>query len=102
MRGEGKSTTSANIAYTIAQSGKRVLPVALIDHIVPFGDQIVQGTAGKHSAQLYAALTEGHAAIHTPCALSAPLLSIEHGMKFIKASDPLQRFNGRILPVFIF
>ena len=25
MRGEGKSTTSANIAYTIAQSGKRVL-----------------------------------------------------------------------------
>mmetsp|Transcript_58112 Transcript_58112/g.142065 ORF Transcript_58112/g.142065 Transcript_58112/m.142065 type:complete len:215 (+) Transcript_58112:1138-1782(+) len=43
----------------------RLVPLVLVDKVVPFGDQVVDGATGIR-------LTERRSAIHTPCSLDLP------------------------------
>ena len=76
--------------------------IARIDHVVPLRDQVVERTAGEAGpAQVHARLAEGHAAVHTPGTLLAPLLFGQRRMKFIKVLNAFQRCNGGIAPALI-
>ena len=65
------------------------IPLALIDQVVPLGDQVVQRAAAEHAAQLNAALAEGDAAVHAACALGLLLVGVQRDVKLVKISDAL-------------
>ena len=65
-------------------------PVAVVDLVVPLRNHIVQGAAGKHTAEILAGLAEGHAAVHAPGRLLRPLGSGLGNFEFLKVADPLQ------------
>jgi hypothetical protein len=48
---------------------QRFAPMASVDQIVPFRNQIVYGAPGSRSAQDSAGMTKRHTAIHTASAL---------------------------------
>src|SRR5699024_8413579 len=72
--------------------------VSLPGHIVPLGDQVVEGAAVDLPLQRHARLTEGYAAVHAPAALLLPLLLGEGKVEFVKVADALPRRPGGILP----
>jgi hypothetical protein len=65
------------------------IPLALIDQVVPLGDQVVQRAAAEHAAQLNAALAEGDAAVHAACALGLLLVGVQRDVKLVKIPDAL-------------
>ena len=71
------------------QSVHGQIPLALIDQVVPLGDQVVQRAAAEHAAQLNAALAEGDAAVHAACALGLLLVGVQRDVKLVKISDAL-------------
>jgi hypothetical protein len=84
------------------QSGQGVFPVAPVNHIIPFGNEVVKGAAGIHPAQLYAALAEGHAAVHATSALPPPFRLVQHGVKLLKVANALQRLlSGVFHPIVV-
>ena len=80
----------------LCQTGKGLLPVAVVDFIIPFRNQIVQWTAAEHAAEVCAGLAEGHAAVHAPGGLLLPLLQIQRRMKFLEGLDSLQRLHRSV------
>ena len=56
------------------------------EHVVPFGNQIVQRAAGEHAADLLARLAEGHAAVHASRRL-LPALRVREAARGIRRSS---------------
>ena len=76
------------------QAVYRQVPLALIDQIVPLGDEVIQRAAAEHPAQLHAALAKGYAAIHAACALGLLLVGVQRDVKLVKIANA---FLGRQL-----
>ena len=75
----------------LEQTGQRMIPVAGVDTVVPFRDQVVQRAAGGHPVEHHAGLAERHAAVHAAGPLLPPLLLREGRVKFVEMPDTLQR-----------
>src|SRR5262249_51294104 len=60
----------------LVQPIQRLAPQSTVNEIVPFGDQVVDGTAGGHAFDERAGVAERHAAIHATGALGAQLLLV--------------------------
>ena len=71
------------------------IPLALIDQVVPLGDQVVQRTARCHAADHHAGLAEGHAAVHAAGGLGLLLLAGEPDVKLVEIFNALQRRDIR-------
>ena len=84
----------------LQQPGQGVAPVARHDHIVPLGDQVVEGAAEDAALPLDARLTVGYAAVHAPAPLLPPD-GLRHGeMETLPVPDPLlRRTAGCLLPL---
>ena len=85
-----------------AQTVIGLLPVALVDQVVPFGDQVVQRTAGHRIPEHHARLTEGHAAVHAPGGLLLLLLPGQQGLKLVPVANPLLRGDHMAILTLIF
>ena len=89
-------------AVGLQQPAEGVAPVAGEDHVVPLGDQVVQGTAKGLSLIYHPRLAEGDAAVHAPGALLAPDLLRQGKVELLPVPDPLRRGPAAILPAGIF
>ena len=78
-----------------AQAVECQLPLALIDQVVPLGNQVVQRTARCHAADHHAGLAEGHAAVHAAGGLGLLLLAGEPDVKLVEIFNALQRRDIR-------
>ena len=72
------------------QPPHRQVPLALIDQIIPLGNQVVQGAAADHASQHHAALAEGNAAVHTPGALGLLFIRVEGNVELLEVFNPFQ------------
>ena len=90
---QGRADPARELRETVggAQAAERQFPLALIDQIVPLGDEVVQRAAGGHAADHHARLAEGDAAVHAACRLGLLLLAGEPDVKFVKVFHALQR-----------
>ena len=86
----------------LRQTGQRLPPVAVPDLVVPLRDQVVQGAAAEHAAEIGAGLAEGHAAVHAAARLADALLLIQGRMKLRKIADALHRLHAGIHTAFKF
>ena len=94
---QGRADPARELRETVggAQAAECQLPLALIDQIVPLGDEVVQRAAGGHAADHHARLAEGDAAVHAARCLGLLLLPGEPDVKFVKVFNALQRRNIR-------
>ena len=91
---QGRADPARELRETVggAQAAECQLPLALIDQVVPLGDQVA---AGGHAADHHACLAEGDAAVHAAGCLGLLLLPGEPDVKFVKVFNALQRRNIR-------
>ena len=85
-------THTAGELREVAGTGQTVicfLPVAQIYQIIPFRHQVLQRTAGHHTAQHLSCLAERNTTCHTSGALFLLFLVGQRCMKFIKMFDSL-------------
>ena len=68
-----------------------MLPVSVINFVVPLGDQIMQRAACRHIIEDRSRLAERHAAVHAARALLLTVVQRERRMKFVEMTDALQR-----------
>ena len=74
-------------AVCLCQSLVCHLPVSVVYKIIPLWNQVVQRTAGGHSADHHTGLAERNPARHTSCALKLLLFQGEMLMEFVKMFD---------------
>ena len=79
----------------LVQPVQRLLPVAAIDQIVPFRDQVVDRAARRHPADQRAGVAERNAAIHAARALLLQLVVAQVQMKLVPIMDAFQRIAVR-------
>ena len=101
LDGDGVSRGHAAGAGSLTQSGAhpagefgiavgsneplhRQIPLALINKVIPLGDQVVQGASAEHTSQQHTALAEGDTTVHTPGALGLLLIGMQGDVKFVK------------------
>ena len=75
----------------LVQPFERLLPQAAIDEVVPFRDEVVDGTAAGHAAEERAGVAEGRAAVHAARALLAQAGLRQVQVKFL----PVRNAPGR-------
>ena len=71
----------------LCQSSVSHLPIAVIHQVIPLRNQVVQRTAGSHSADHHTSLAERNPARHTSCALKLLFFQGEMLMEFVKMFD---------------
>src|SRR5205814_933908 len=76
----------------LVQALEGLLPEAAIDEVVPFGDEVVDGTTTGHAAEKGAGVAEGDAAIHAAGALLAEFGFLQVEMELLPVLDA---FDGR-------
>ena len=64
-----------------------LFPVACINQIIPFRNQIVQRTAGSHTAYHHAGLAEGDAAVHAARGLQFSVARVESLFNFAEVGN---------------
>src|SRR6266545_3392550 len=79
----------------LVQPVQRLAPQAAIDQIIPFRDEIVDGTSAGHPIEQGARVAEGYAAIHATGPLVAQLLLREMVVKLLPVRNPLGRLAVR-------
>ena len=87
-RGRAGAAGELGEVVRLVQPIERVFPAALIDEVVPLGNEVVDRAAGF-------ALAERHAAVHAASALRAQLHVGRRGEDFQEILHPLQRIAVR-------
>jgi len=94
----GRACSSGKLWKVIrfVESFEGVAPAPLIDHIVPFGDQVIdRTTAGR--------LTEGDATVHAPRPLFTERMFVRFGVDLFVIPDPHNRQTpGDFFPIELF
>ncbi len=85
------------IGFQQAAQGMRGVP--RMDHVVPLGNQIMQGTAKVPPLPPDAGLAEWDAAVHTPPSLFPAGIRRQGDAEGLPVPDPLQRRAVRLPPV---
>jgi len=70
---------------------QRLAPKAVIDEIVPFGNQVIDGTTGGHAIDKKSGLAERNATVHATRTLNFELILAQVKMKFIPIAETFQR-----------
>src|SRR6202008_1620099 len=70
---------------------QRLFPKAPVDELVPFGNQVVDGTARSHTADQLTGVAKRNTSIHAARALLAELPFREVFVELIPVLHPLQR-----------
>jgi hypothetical protein len=65
-------------------------PEAAVNEVVPFGDEVVDGTAGGHAAEEEAGVAEGNAAVHAAGALLAEFGFVEVQVELVPVADAFE------------
>ena len=71
----------------LMEAVERFLPQAAIHQIVPFRDQVIDGTTRSHAADERAGVAEGNAAVHAAGALLTELGFLQRLVKFMPVLD---------------
>ena len=74
-----------------AQAMYSQIPLALVDQVVPFGNQVVQRAAACHAANHHASLAERYAAIHAAGTLRLLFILRQRDVKFVKVLNAFFR-----------
>ena len=95
---EGGADAAGELGEVVGlqQAGQGVAVVAVHEHVVPLGDQVVQRAAELLSLKEDARLAEGHAAVHAPRALFQPLRTLDGDIDVLPVGGALK---GRAAPV---
>ena len=76
----------------LVQTFQRLAPEAAVNQVIPFRDQVVDGTAGGHPLDEGARVAEGDAAVHAACALI-----LQHGLVCVLVEfEPVVNARSRI------
>ena len=86
------STGELRKIVRLVQSVQCVAPAALVNKIVPFGDEVIDRASGGHIRHQIAGMTKRHAAIHAPRPLN---LEVSLGHVFVELI-PIQNAQQRI------
>src|SRR5690606_32594618 len=77
----------------LVQSIERLAPVVVIDQVVPLGDEVMDGAAGRRAGEDIAGVAEGNAAVHAPRALLLQDLQRDRLGELVPVADPLPRIT---------
>ena len=77
------------------QTLRRRFPLAAVEQVVPFGNQVVKRTAGWQASDHQAAVAEGHGTAHAPRRLLPLLLLGKQAVDLVPVVQPLQRVAVR-------
>jgi hypothetical protein len=81
---------------------KGFAPEAAVDEVVPFGNEVMNGTAGGHAAEEEAGVAKGNPAIHAAGALLAQLGFVEVLVELVPVVDAFEggAVEGQFAQVF--
>ena len=75
----------------LVQSIEGLLPIVMIDEVVPFGDEVMHRTPRRRPADDLAGVTERNPTVHAPRPLMLENLQLERLIKLIPVLDALER-----------
>ncbi|SCG88542.1 Uncharacterised protein [uncultured Clostridium sp.] len=90
---ESRTHTAGKLrkAVSLGQSQIRLFEISTVYQIIGLRHQIVQRTAGSHTADHAAGLAEGNAALHAARCLLSLFFQLQRSFELMEMLDPLKR-----------